>query len=403
MAVKYQLKNGLTVLLVESHKSPVVSVQMWVKTGSADELKGEEGISHFIEHLVFKGTEKYQVGQIAQQVEGAGGELNAYTSFDQTVFHVTISKQFVDTGLDVISQMMGFPAFIESEIDNEREVVLEEIKRSNDSPHRQVSRMLFSTIYKKHPYGLPVIGKESVIKTVSRKTMVNYFHRRYVPENMTLIVVGDFDNKEMKQKVKENFGSFVSYPLKKIKRIAEPKQDRPRILTKKGEFEETFLHIAWPIPKGTHQDIPALDVLAMILGQGDSSRLMRKLRIENHLTNYCTSSTYTPMDRGFFVISSSLNFDNLAATLEEIGQQLKLILTDSVNQEELQKAITNVESDQYYGMETVDGMAQIFGSYEHLFQDYKQFKDFIRNVSSITEKDLQKVAKNTFALKVSLL
>ena len=107
MAVKYQLKNGLTVLLVESHKSPVVSVQMWVKTGSADELKGEEGISHFIEHLVFKGTEKYQVGQIAQQVEGAGGELNAYTSFDQTVFHVTISKQFVDTGLDVISQMMG--------------------------------------------------------------------------------------------------------------------------------------------------------------------------------------------------------------------------------------------------------------------------------------------------------
>ena len=125
MYKKYQLKNGLTVLLVESHKSPVVSIQMWVKTGSADEQKGEEGISHFIEHLVFKGTRKFGVGEIASKVEGSGGQLNAYTSFDQTVFYVTISKNFIETGLDVISEMMGYPLFDEKEIDNEREVVVE--------------------------------------------------------------------------------------------------------------------------------------------------------------------------------------------------------------------------------------------------------------------------------------
>ena len=111
MNKKFQLKNGMTVLLVESHKSPVVSVQMWVKTGSADESPKEAGISHFIEHLVFKGTKKYGVGEIARTVEGSGGELNAYTSFDQTVFYVTISKAFSDVGLDVISEMMGFPQF----------------------------------------------------------------------------------------------------------------------------------------------------------------------------------------------------------------------------------------------------------------------------------------------------
>src|SRR6185437_5049361 len=152
MFKKFQLKNGLNVLLVESHKSPVLSIQMWVKTGSADEKKGEEGISHFIEHLVFKGTEKFGVGEIAALVEGSGGELNAYTSFDQTVFYVTISKAFVETGLEVISEMMGFPEFDPAEIDNEREVVVEEIKRGNDSLGRRSSQLLFSANFKKHPY-----------------------------------------------------------------------------------------------------------------------------------------------------------------------------------------------------------------------------------------------------------
>src|SRR3989338_11696497 len=128
MSTKYQLPNGLTVILNESHKSPVVSVQMWVRTGSADERKGEEGISHFIEHLVFKGSDKYKAGEIANIVEAPGGELNAYTSFDQTVFYVTISKSYSDVALDVISQMMGYPLFDPAEVYSEREVVCEEIK-----------------------------------------------------------------------------------------------------------------------------------------------------------------------------------------------------------------------------------------------------------------------------------
>src|ERR1700757_813349 len=117
MFKKIQLKNGLNVLLVESHKSPVLSIQMWVKTGSADEKKGEEGISHFIEHLVFKGTRKFGVGEVAKTVEGSGGELNAYTTFDHTVFHVTMSNTDLDVGLDCIAEMMGFPKFDPVEID----------------------------------------------------------------------------------------------------------------------------------------------------------------------------------------------------------------------------------------------------------------------------------------------
>src|SRR6185312_11126217 len=286
MFKKYQLKNGLKVLLVESHKSPVLSIQMWVKTGSADEKKGEEGISHFIEHLVFKGTRKFKVGEIASSVEAAGGELNAYTSFDQTVFYVTISKEYENVGLDVISEMMGFPKFDEAEIDNEREVVIEEIKRSNDSPHRQASRLLFETMYKKHPYGIPVIGYENNINTVSRKTLTNYFNSRYNPKTMTLIVAGDFKSPEMKKKVDEYFGKFGKNKLRVVKRAVDKPVKKPALIVKQAPFQETIVHIAFPAPKASHKDIAALEVFALIFGQGDSSRLNQRLRLSEHLVNF---------------------------------------------------------------------------------------------------------------------
>ncbi len=214
----------MKVLLIESKKSPVVSVQMWVKTGSADEQKGQEGLSHFIEHLVFKGTDKFDVGEIASRVEGDGGELNAYTSFDQTVFYVTISKEFLDSGIEVISQMMGSPKFDADEIDNEREVVIEEIKRGQDNIHRQASRLLFSSVYKKHPYGVPVIGYEKVVREVSRDKILDYYNSRYVPENMTLIIAGDFDSGDIKKTIKEKFGEFKKRKLKKVKRKKSKKK-----------------------------------------------------------------------------------------------------------------------------------------------------------------------------------
>ena len=312
---KLKLKNGLSVLLIEDHKAPVVSVQMWVNTGSADEKKGEEGISHFIEHLVFKGTEKFGVGQIASLVEASGGELNAYTSFDQTVFYVTISKQFADVGLDVISEMMGFPKFDSAEIDNEREVVLEEIKRSNDSPGRQVSRLLFSSVYKNHPYGIPVIGYDKIIKKVSRKTLTSYYTSRYVPDNMLLVIAGDFQSKDMKAKIESYFGRFEKFKLRKVARKKEPKQAQARVGVIKGAVEETHFHLAWRIPGATHKDVAALDVLALIFGQGESSRLSQKLRMEAPLMNSIGASTFTPKDNGIWTISGTMNLDNLEESL----------------------------------------------------------------------------------------
>ena len=179
MLSKYQLSNGMNVILAQSKKSPVISAQVWVKNGSADEQKGEEGLSHFIEHLLFKGTEKYKVGEIAKLVEGAGGHLNAYTSFDKTVYYMTLSKEYLSESLDMLSQMIGYPQFDKVEVDNEREVVVEEIKRGMDNPGRIASRAMFETVYKKHPYKKPVIGYERVVRKSSVKKIKSFFEERY--------------------------------------------------------------------------------------------------------------------------------------------------------------------------------------------------------------------------------
>ena len=393
MLRKYQLKNGMKVLTVQSLKSPVVSVQMWVRTGSADENKKVQGISHFIEHLVFKGTEKFGLGQIAATVEGAGGELNAYTTFDQTVFYVTISRDYLSTGLEVISQMMGFPQFDAAEIDNEREVVIEEIKRGNDSLHRQASRALFETVYKKHPYGKPVIGYEEIIRKVTRKEILDYYHSRYVPKNMTLVVAGDFQQPDLKKQIDQLFGKFKPYPLKKVTRAKELPQKRPRVQAQQTPFKEDLFYSAWPIPGVRHKDIPALEVLGLILGQGESSRLNRALRLEKPLVNYAGASSFTPKDPGFFALSASLTMDKLAPSLATATEQILRLRTEAVTQEELVKAQTNLASEEAYSLETVDGLARKVGTYDLLFDNPDYQKKFLGAIQALTSADLKRVVE----------
>ena len=379
--------------MLESHKSPVVSIQMWVRTGSADEKRGEEGISHFIEHLVFKGTKKFKVGEIASTIEGAGGELNAYTSFDQTVFHVTISKQFVDTGLLAISEMMGFPVFDSQEIDNEREVVIEEIKRGQDSLGRRASQLLFSTVYQKHPYGIPVIGFEKNIRKISSKKILSYFNERYVPRNMFLVVAGDFNSDDMKLKVKENFSAFVDYKIKKISRAKEPTQKTPRVKVQNANFEQSVGYLAWRAPGLMHKDTPALDVLSMILGQGDSSRLVKKLRIEKPTVNSIGASVFAPEEQGLFTISMGYQKENLEQALRGISEVLLEILQKPFEPDEIESAVLSLETEKFYSVETVDGLARSAGSQEFSARNLNFQDKYLKAVRKIRAPDLVRVAK----------
>ena len=393
MVKKFQLKNGLKVIFQQSHKSPVVSIQAWVRTGSADEAKKEEGISHFIEHLVFKGTNKFKVGEIAALIEGAGGELNAYTSFDQTVFYVTLSKNFIDQGLETISEMMGFPKFDPVEIDNEREVVIEEIKRGHDSIGRRASQLLFSTAFNKHPYGIPVIGFEKNVRSWSAKKIVDFYHSRYSPQNMFLMVTGDFDDVEVKKKVTELYGRFEKHKVKVVKRKKESSQTKLRMKIEKAPFDQSISYIAWKTPNIKHADIPALDVLAMIMGQGDSSRLVHRLRIQAPIVISCGSSLFSAQDPGFMAVSLGYKKENLEPALEGTLDVIKSLFQGDITHAELSKAIANIESENFYAVETVDGLSRKIGEAEFLMNDTNYSEKYLKQVRKVNLSDLVRVAK----------
>lgn len=399
--IKFQLKNKLKVILIPSHKSPVVSVQMWVKTGSADEKKGEEGISHFIEHLVFKGTHKFKVGEIASFVEASGGELNAYTSFDQTVFYVTISKTFQDVALDVVSQMMGHPTFDPDETHSEREVVCEEIKMGQDSPGRQSSQLLFSSVFKKHPYGIPVIGYEKNVRSWPVKKIKNFYQSRYVPSNMCLIVSGDFDEKEMRANVDKYFSSFKPYKLKKIKRNAEPKAKSVTYKVKHKDLKESNYNLAFPAPAIKHKDVPALDVMAMVLGQGETSRLFSKLRLQSSLVSSVSSYSYTPQDPGLIALSFKVLEQDPKVAFEGVYQEVEKIRNEEVAWEEIRKAIINISSEQFYSIETVDGIASKIGSSQFYMNDSLAHEKYLKAIQKITPKDVLRVAKKYLDPKIA--
>ncbi len=394
--VKFQLKNKLKVILVPSHKSPVVSVQMWVKTGSADEQKNEEGISHFIEHLVFKGTNKFKVGEIASTVEASGGELNAYTSFDQTVFYVTISKSFQDVALDVVSQMMGYPLFDPAETHSEREVVCEEIKMGIDSPSRQSSQLLFSSVFKKHAYGKPVIGYEKNVRSWSVKKIKSFYQSRYVPENMCLVISGDFETAEMKKKVESYFSTFKSFKLKKIKRTKEPVQTKPRLITQTKDLKESTYNVAFPSVNVKHKDTPALDVMSMILGQGDTSRLFSELRLKSSRVSGISAYSYNPQDAGLMAITFKLMDQNVHDAFKGLFQEIEKIKNEEVSWTEIKKAIVNISSEQFYSIETVDGIANKIGSSQFYMNDTYAHEKYLKQIQKITPKQIQNVAKKYF-------
>lgn len=402
MLKKIQLKNGLKVILAESHRAPVVSIQTWVRTGSADEGKGEEGISHFIEHLVFKGTRKFKMGEISQAVEAAGGELNAYTSFDQTVFYITLSKQDLQLGLTALSEMMGFPLFDPAEIDAEREVVIEEVKRGQDSLGRKASQLLFSTAYKKHSYGIPVIGYEKNIRKWSPKKIKDYFQTKYVPKNMFLVISGSFDSKTIQHDLERTFGEMVNYKVKKTKRKQEPKQTKPKVATEQSTFEQTVTYWAWPVPNLFHKDIPALDILSVILGQGDSSRLVKALRIDQAMVNSIGVSLFAPQDRGLFTVSAAHKKESTEEIQNKIVEILRDVMVNGITQEELSRALVNLESEQLYSLESVDGLSRQFGNAEFLFGNPNAFDSYLKKLRAVSTEDVRKAAVKYLNGKVSL-
>ena len=393
---KFVLDNGLTVILDQNNSSPVTAINVWVKTGSACEQEGEYGLAHVHEHMLFKGTKKRAVGEIANTIEAGGGDINAFTSFDETVYYVVSASRFLNTALDILADAMQNSTFDPAELEKELEVVLEEIRRGEDSPSRVLSQKMFATAYDVHSYKRPVIGTDESVKSFTREKILKFYNKWYTPQNMVLVVVGDFDTKKLIPQINKTFGKLEKRKLKKCEIPSEPVQNKIKTFVIDKEVNEAYFSMAFHATDAKDEDTPALDVISNILGSGESSRLFRNIKEEKGLVNSIYSYAFTPKYDGLFAVGGTLPPENIDAAYQDIIKQIYELKYKPVSKDEINKAIVNIESDAVYSKETMQGQAQKLGFFEVEADDYRYEDEYLKRVKSITAEDIMDIANKYF-------
>jgi len=386
------LANGLKILLRESHRSPVVELQIWAGVGSADERSGEEGLAHFHEHMLFKGTERRGVGEVAGDIEGLGGQINAYTSFDTTVYHATLPAAVWREGLDVLVDAVRFSTFVEQEVVREREVVLEEIRRSEDTPGHVLGDLAFRESYRSHPYGLPILGPASNVAGFDGEQVQRFFHRWYTPENLMVVAVGDFDSREVAREIARLFDDARPGEARRTRpAAAAPKSLRVKVLRK--PFEGHRVDLCWPAARFQDSEAVHLDLLAYVLGECESSRLVRRIREREGLVDRIDAGAYTPLDRGLFSVSYETDAARLLEATTRIVEETERLRLEPVGEAELERARVNFLASEQFDRESVSGLASKLGNFEAVGGGWERESESIRILREATTQDLLRAAQ----------
>ncbi|MCB0218310.1 MAG: insulinase family protein [Chrysiogenetes bacterium] len=385
--------NGLSIVCEHVPTAPVVALQAWVGVGSADETPQEAGLAHLHEHMLFKGTKRRGVGQVAREIEASGGEVNAWTSFDQTVYHITMASKFFDAGLDVLSDMVQHSVFDAEELAREKEVVLEEIRRGEDQPGRRLSQGLFSAAFRKHPYRHPIIGTPKSVRSFGRKDVLAFFNKWYVPNNMVFVVVGDIEPEKAAAAVEKAFRAAKQRKLQRPARARDTLTRGARTFAELTDTGDTYLGLAWQAPELLHEDARVLDVLAEIMGGGDASRLSESIQQEKQLASSVYAHCYTPKDPGLFMIGGNPYAGKERDTVRAIAEELRRVREDGVSDEELQRAKLNLESESVYARQTVQGRARKWGAALQTAGDLEFERKYLDEIRGITAEDIRRAAR----------
>src|SRR5438552_15480767 len=337
-AQRWVLPNGLTVIVQEDHSAPVASVQAWCATGSIHEDKHlGAGLSHILEHMLFKGTKTRATSEIAQKIQDVGGHINAYTSFDRTVFWIDLPKDGVGSALDILADAMMNSTLPAEEYAKEQEVIRSEFAMGMDDPDRMAGQLLFATAYQRHPYRLPVIGLIDVFNQLASDDVMRYYRARYVPNNLTFIVVGDVNADAITKQLGDFFKDYPAKSLTPVFIPSEPPQLGRREMHQEFVTELSRLSLAWHIPEITHPDVPTLDLLSTILGDGRSSRLYRQVREETGLAYGVSAFSYTPGDPGLLGIDATVDPEKRDAARDLVLKIVEEIKANGVTSDELAK------------------------------------------------------------------
>ena len=386
------LPNGLTVLLRETRLAPVCEFQIWACVGSADEQPAERGLAHFHEHMLFKGTERRGVGEVAAEVEGAGGRINAFTTYDVTCYHATLPADHLATGIDVLSDAVLHSTFDPDEIQREIEVVIEEIRRSDDSPSSVVGNEAFAGAFREHPYRFPILGSRESVASFDREQVRAFYEGWYTPDNLVVVAAGDLDITATLEAVRERFGALPRGQRRR-QRPREPRQQSTRAIVLERPFERVKLEMLAPNVGLADADAPYLDLAAYLLGGCDSSRLVERVKEGESLADRIDAWSYTPVDPGVFAIDVDTDAARVEDVISASVRECTRLAEQPVREEELEKARLNFLAMEHFERESVSGMASKLGSFHSTAGHHEVEARYLESVRNARPEDLMRVAR----------
>ena len=388
------LENGLTIIVREDHSAPVVSTQAWCAAGSIHEGKWlGAGLSHVLEHMLFKGTTTRPGSRIDQEVQEAGGYMNAYTSFDRTVYHIDVPNTGAVKAIDILCDIMQHATLPPDELAKELDVIRREMDMGQDDPGRRASRRLFEVAYTKSPYRYTIIGYLDIFNEIKPDDIRSYYTEKYAPNNVFFVVAGDVKNADVVAQIKTSYAKTKSQAMPPIVMPLEPIQTGAREIIEEAKIELGHVHFAWHIPELRHADIPVLDVLAVLLGSGRSSRLHQQVRERQAVVHHVDAWTYSPGLPGLFGASAVVDGDKFEAACDAILVEIEKIKAHSVSADELQKAMKQFISAQLSSRKTMEGQAQNLGGNWLAANDLNFSERYLAAVKRVTTNDVQRVAK----------
>lgn len=386
--------NGLQAIICPEHHAPVASVQAWVRAGSI--LEGTwlgSGISHLVEHVLFKGTTTRKGSRIDHEIQEAGGYVNAYTSFDRTVLWIDIPATGVSVAIDIICDVLQNATLPAEEILREMDVIRREMDMCDDDPATKSGRRLFETAFTKSHYRYPVIGCKDLFSQLAPEDVRHYYRTRYVPNNTFIVVAGDVNPEAVLDQLNDCIGRAQPRPVPSVFLPAEPPQTAERRVVESDSVELTHLHLAWHVPGVLHPDAPALEVLAILLGVGRSSRLFSDLRVKKAIVSSVDAWSFNPSDHGLFGISAVMHPDKLDQVIDEILRHVESFKRDPVAETELEKAIKQCIASQLATRKTAQGRANAIGAGWIMAQDPAYLDQYVERIKRVTPDDLGRVAR----------
>lgn len=387
---KVVLPNGLTVLYYPKKGNAVV-VEVMIKVGSCHEKNEERGISHFLEHILFEGTQKRLTNkEITNEIERIGGDFNAYTSTEKTCFYAKVLRKHFSIAVDVLADILQYPLLREEDIQKEKNVVLKEIAMIYDEPRYHQWILLQQNLFEKHPCKYPTYGDVKVIKSLNRKKVHDFFQKHYLPNNMVVSIVGDVP--DWKKKVQKH---FVSERGKVIKTIfpTEPALRKNKKVSVKKDIFNTHLVLGFKAVSRSHPDSYTLDVINGILGRGQSGKMFTEIRSKRGLAYDVGTQVLADKSFGYFAAYAIIDKKNINLVKDLMLEEIKSLVKVSV--QELQEAQDYIEGDYLLEMEDTQKVADQILFWEQI-RKAEEMKEYLRKIKKVTVSDIRKVVEKYF-------